>query len=472
MWGALSTGELSGSPYTDLYPSVWSLWATESWWGTWKNIWFSYPNGQPWSPSTLLWGTVIIPFKPFISIASLYNFSLLINRALTCLSFYMAGRAQNNIHGTGLLWMVILAMNPMIHGFSIEGILEGTQLWPLGFWIWSVKKDYTRWSIFFGCLIILSNWYWSVLWILYQLIVRPKDTKIWKWTFASFLLCSPWIIHFIAINDNSISLSADIYRSMGFQFGIPIPNFQSPSNPFAQCNYIGWILICLTAYQCRKKKQLRSMTLILCGFILSIGFEWMQSVPIIGSMRFPYRMYLLILIGIAMVLSEMTSRQQSRIAILVLFEFTLLSPIDQIIPNSSAEYPPYTNLIDGPVLELPGLLDRAPGTIDPSRPRLKTLMYYQTNHQQPSVWELTFNGLNETSTCFAGTRIIDPQATQKEQSAKLNLDCWHSTKWVIIHNSNRTLDRWLKELEFNPSVEGTDRLQIWKRSTTIPILKD
>ena len=42
MWTALLTGNLLVLP-TDLYP-VFGLWATESWWGTWKNIWFSYPK--------------------------------------------------------------------------------------------------------------------------------------------------------------------------------------------------------------------------------------------------------------------------------------------------------------------------------------------------------------------------------------------------------------------------------------------
>ena len=259
---------------------------------------------------------------------------------------------------------------------------------------------------------------------------------------------------------------------MGFQFDIPVPNFRTAPNPFAQSNYIGWILGFSVLYQLRNKQNLHALTLILCGFILSIGFEWMQIVPIIGSMRFPYRMYLLILIGIAMVLSELTSRQQSRLALLVIFEFTLLSPIDQIIPDSSAEYPSYTNLIDGPVLELPGVLNRAPGTIDPSRPRMKRLMFYQTNHQQPSVWELPFNGLNQTSTCFSGTRTVDPQSTHQERIAKLNDDCWGSTKWVIIHNNNRALDNWLTELQFNRISEDTDSIQIWNRSTTTSILKD
>ena len=463
MWGPFSTLSLAGSPYTDLYPSVWSLWATESWWGTWKNIWFSYPNGQPWSPSTLIWGTLLIPFKPFISIASLYNFSLLINRALTCISFYMAGRSHKDTHGTGLLWMVILAMNPMIHGFAVEGIFEGTQLWPLGFWIWSMKRACPRWSIVFGCLIILSNWYWSILWILYQLIVRPNNTKVWTWTFTSILLCSPWIIHFIGINDKSISLSADIYRAMGFQFGIPTPNFQSPPNPFAQSNYIGWILIVSTIYQCRKKANLQAIMLILCGFSISIGFDWMQSIPIIGSMRFPYRMSLLILIGIAMILSDLTNRQHSRLAVIILFEFTLLSPIDQFIPSSSAAYPSYTSLIDGPVLELPGVLNRQPGTIDPSRPRMKRLMYYQTAHQQPSPWELPFNGLNQTKNCFAGTRIIDPQATESEKEAQLAIECWQSIDWVVLHNNGQGLNRWLKELGLKPIKSGNASLQLWHR---------
>ena len=180
-------------------------------------------------------------------------------------------------------------------------------------------------------------------------------------------------------------------------------------------------------------------------------------------MRFPYRMCLLIFIGMTYILSELNSRKKTVLALLVLIEFTVLSPIDQLTPTSPSTYPEYTTQINGPVLELPGVLHRAPGDIDPSRPRMKHLMYYQTQHTQPSAWELTFNGLHQTNDCFSGTRVVDPQATVDEQAAQLNTDCWDSIRWVVIHNDNSRLDSWLTELGFTKNSDKSALPQLWSR---------
>ena len=83
---ALWQGEIAGSPYTDLYPSIWSLWATEDWWGQWRTGWLNAPDGQNWYPSTLLLGTAIIPLKGIVPIGTLYNWLMIGSRCLGCFS--------------------------------------------------------------------------------------------------------------------------------------------------------------------------------------------------------------------------------------------------------------------------------------------------------------------------------------------------------------------------------------------------
>ena len=90
-------------------------------------------------------------------------------------------------------------------------------------------------------------------------------------------------------------------------------------------------------------------------------------------------------------------------------------------------------------------------------------MDFQTKHAQPSAWGLPFNGLNQTSECFAGTRIVDPQATSDERSKPLIIECWESIQWVTIHNNKTDLDTWLTELGFNKVSEDPTLPQLWSR---------
>jgi hypothetical protein len=464
MLDALLSGDIVGSRFTDLYPSVWSLWATESWWGTWTNQWANYPEGQPWSPSTLIWGTAIIPLKEWLPIHTLYNTSLAFNRILGCLSFYMAGKAFGKQHSSGLLWMVTIAMNPLIHGFAVEGIFEGTQLWPLGFWIWAVHTHHYRSATLFGSFILLTNWYWSLCWGLLGVVLGRKESPIWKSMGLSILLCSPWIWHFTQIANSTVSITPELYRAMGFQFGIPVPNLFTPTNPFSQSNYIGWIVVGIYGYSMFHKQHRQSILIVAMGFILSLGLSFLQDFPIIGSMRFPYRLHLLTLIGICIGYSTQQLHFTKWIAFGIVLEFTLLSSIDLNIPKSPSSMPEYVSQITGPILELPGPLNRQLGTINPSKPRMRYLQYYQTKHQMPSGWGLDFNGLVKSNGCFSGTAVLDPHATTEEQSVKINLECWEDIEWVIIHTKNERLNKWLRTHQFQQL--STETPIVWQRLNT------
>lgn len=460
MLEALSSGDIVGSRFTDLYPSVWSLWATESWWGTWSNEWFNHPTGQPWSPSTLIWGTLVIPFKGLVPIHTLYNTSLLFNRILGCVAFYMAGKSFGKNHHSGLLWMVTIAMNPLIHGFAVEGIFEGTQIWPLGLWIWAVQTHKYRMATLFGSVVLLSNWYWSLCWAILGLGLGLKEHRcpIWKSMLFSILLCSPWIWHFVQLEGSIDPISSELYRSMGFQFGIPIPNAMTAVNPFAQSNYIGWIVGGVYLYSIFRKQHRLSIFMVSMGFTLSLGLPLLQEFPIVGSMRFPYRLHLLTLIGLCMGYSIVHVKQYKLFVLGILIESTMLSAIDLNIPKSPSTVPEYVHQIDGTVLELPGPLRRLPGDINPSKPRMRYIQYYQTIHERPSGWGLDFNGMVTGNDCFLGTSIVDPYSTEQEKTTPLDERCWKEIDWVVLHTKNNALDEWLLMNQFQ------------QLSTTVPVV--
>ena len=155
-------------------------------------------------------------------------------------------------------------------------------------------------------------------------------------------------------------------------------------------------------------------------------------------------------------------KRYSVASLLLLLDYLLLSPIDCIVPKADSSYPEYTKYIDGSVLELPGPLSRMAGEINPSRPRLKYILYYQTKHEQPSAWTIDFNGLSEQSDCFSETRRIDPKARFKEQNEIGDPKCWDNVQWVVIHNSKKDLTTDLKEMNYS-NIEHKDRVQLWMK---------
>ena len=455
---AFWAGAIAGSPYTDLYPSVWSLWAVADWieHGFRLSL-LNYPEGQDWYPSSLILGLIAQPLYLILSPAWVYNILLFFSRWIGAIAFYMAGYSWTQNKNSALFFMVLVACSPFVHGFSVEGIIEGTQIWPLGFWLWSIGTKRYRLGILFFCLSILSNWYFGAVTCMLCFLLGFKDKKIWL-SFLGLLPAIPMIELFLSTLSTSAKIPSHIIQAMGFQWGLAEPNILSDPNPFALNTYIGWIplLLLLTG-------RTRRSFWILIPFVLSLGLVELYQLPLLSSFRFPYRWHLgtMIILGWAL-FQHPWVQKRSLLPIFLLMEYLLLSPIDIFPPKTDASYPEYLEKIDGVILDLPGPLSRPAGTINPSRPRMKYLLYYQTKHQQPIGWHLDFNGLQQTNNCFFETRILDPFANLEEMKEEGNRSCWKGIKWIIIHNNSSKFDHTLQDLGYSKQSQSTIQ-QIWTK---------
>ena len=245
---------------------------------------------------------------------------------------------------------------------------------------------------------------------------------------------------------------------MGFRWQIPLPHFLTDVTPFAITTYIGWIPLLLLAHL-RKRTSLW----ILVPLGLSQGWPFLYELPILELLRFPYRWHLATLVLIGLILGQSNVVQKIPwLPYALLLENLALSPIPLLLPTSPSQFPAYTTLIDGPVLELPGPLSRPPGQINLSRPRNKYILYHQIQHRQPSAWTLDFNGLQSQSSCFAETRVVDPHSSPEEQTETGSTSCWEQVKWVVIHNSRSDLDAFLAERGFE-RMDTENVPVLWKR---------
>ena len=448
---------IAGSPYTDLYPSVWSLWAVGDWLSNgFKLSLLNYPEGQNWYPSALILGVIAQPLYFLLSPAWVYNLLLFFSRFLGTISFYFAGYAWTKNERTSEFFMVLVACSPFIHGFSVEGIIEGTQIWAMGFWLYAIGSKRYRLGILFFWLSLLSNWYFGAVSCLLCLLLGLKDRKIWL-SFLGLIPALPFILLFFSTLSSSAQIPGEIIQMMGFQWGIPAPNIISKPNPFAISTYLGWIPLILLI-TCKNRASLW----ILIPFLLSLGLPFLYQLPILSFFRFPYRWHLGTLIILGWTLSKHPwVQQRSWLSLILMMEYLLLSPIDLLLPKSASHFPDYLEKIDAPVLDIPGPLSRPAGQINPSRPRMKYLLYYQTKHQQPIGWGLSFNGLQEINDCFVETRIVDPKATAEEKLQKGSASCWDEIIWVVIHNKEQKLNKKLEQFGYQKQADNVTP-QLWK----------
>ena len=457
---AFCSNSIAGSPYTDLYPSVWSLWAVGDWLASGFQLSIlNHPEGQSWYPSALLVGLIAQPLYWLLSPAWVYNLLLFSSRWLGAISFYLAGYAYSKNENASTFFMVLVACSPFVHGFSVEGIIEGTQLWALGFWLWAIASKRYKLGILFFFLSILSNWYFGAVGCLLCFLLGLHNRKIWL-SFLGLLPASPFIFLFLSSLSSSAQISPEIIQMMGFQFQFPVPNITSKPNPFAISTYLGWLPFILLF-----TSRNRNSFWIIFPFFLSLGLPILYQLPVFSSVRFPYRWHLGTLIILGWVLfAHPWVQKKSWLALLLLLEYLLLSPIDAILPKATAQFPEYLAQIDSPVLDIPGPLSRPAGQINPSRPRMKYLLYYQTKHQQPIGWGLDFNGLQEMNDCFSETRIIDPSATQEEKILSGIQNCWKDIRWVVIHHNNQKFNQTLQKLGYKKYATNTVP-QLWKKES-------
>lgn len=481
MYPAMLNG-IAGAPYTDLYPSVWSLWATQDWVVHQKSTLLGHPHGQNWYPSSIPLGIITMILQQWFSMDVCYNIILGCSRFVGAISFYIAARAYHFSPTHSMIAMIVVGCSPFVHGFSVEGIIEGTQIWPIAWLLWSTapNRNHSRfWVVFFVWCSIMSNWYYGaiacVLWVFSTIQQRAN------WVGIFGIIASLPCIYLFTTTFAPQPIDPDIIRSMGFQWGLSMPHFQHPQNFFAMNNFIGcffalfWLCNIYTHRQpdtsiLEHAKQHPYVPLLIVSFVLSLGVPLLQQLPIISMIRFPYRWHLLTLI--AMVWS-LPSTQRNHIFMWVLctliaLEQIFLSPVPWTLPTSPSTQHAYTAQIDGPVLDLPGLLYRKPGEINPSRPRMEYMLYQQIFHKQPIVWQLDFNGLQSPQDCFLDTLTIDPYSTKDEKEHALLLQqngnttkCWEPVEWVVIHNGNVSLNTYLTDIGFTEVSSIDTTVHLW-----------
>ena len=143
---ALYSNSIIGSPYTDLYPSIWSLYAPlMDQASPFYTKMLSYPQGMPLYSSGLLKSLIILPLSLFLDPHGSYNILLLVSRFLGPFLAFFAARAWGYRESAALGFAAFFGAAPYFHGYAAEGIVEGVDAWPLALWLWAVAHK--KWPL-------------------------------------------------------------------------------------------------------------------------------------------------------------------------------------------------------------------------------------------------------------------------------------------------------------------------------------
>ncbi len=416
---ALLAGQIPGSPYTDLYPSVWGLgwfiaqqpglpaWCTD----------LAAPGGMPFYYSSPIHGWVGWPVAGtaralgFDGVYWAYAFTLVTARFATVIVTFAAVRTLGAATVPAVAGALLYGASPFFHGYAVEGIVEGTDGWALPFWVWAVARPKTGagaalLAAFALWICVLSSWYLGM--------VACAGAGLWgfwnrrAWGSLLGLVGSlPLLLGFAGMAGGTRPLDATVRIAMGLQ-----PLFQAPgwdrSNPFAISTWVGVAapILVLSAFILRFRAGERPRFLpegalvigVLLTLLLSTGWGPWYDLPVLRSVRFPYRWHAGTLLLLAILLARVTTRAGGVwpwLALLPWIEGYLLSPIEPVLPGSPAKVSGIYASVRGPLLlDLPGPVALPPGVVNPSRPRARYLLYAQGFHPADSPWAPDFNGVS------------------------------------------------------------------------------
>lgn len=361
--------------------------------------WIHYPDGQSIYSSAYIKSIFAWMLSPLLSPANTYNLLLFLSRLLgpICCFFAMRAWGYKDLAATG--FAVFVGMSPYLHGYSVEGIVEGVDVWPLALWLWACARQKTPYMIASFALCILMSWYLGAVVCLLAVILSRHDTRI-LFSLLGVLVAAPAIWTFVHAHPTMGAIPLDIRETMSAQWGIPTPNIMSKSNPFAKNNYIGWCAM-IALFEWRYARW------ALIPLALSFGIG--ADLPLLSFVRFPYRWHLATMVLIGFAIARLLERKNWWwFPFLVLLEFLTLSRIDLFIPRAPAQIPEIYQYLDRPVLDIPGPLALPAGTANPSRERAQYLLYAQLYHHQPSLWAQDFNTLHPPESSFDNWQSWDP----------------------------------------------------------------
>ena len=389
MLPALLSGGAAGSPHTDLYPSIWGLWA---FWSPLSELdstgLLNHPEGMGWFPSSPIKTLLAGPLLIFLSPAGVHNLLLFAARFAGPLMSYHAARAWG-LRETGALTVAAgFGCAAFFHGYAVEGIIEGTDGWTLALWAWAAGRKKRAWMALSLGLCIISSWYLGAACCLLALIASIHERER-AWSFLGIVAAAPIIYLFGQAFSGMSPIPDEVRLAMSAKAGLSLPNWLGAENPFAMNNYIGWALMG-AALLSRRKVLLWA----LLPMLLSTGWSLIYSLPVLELMRFPYRWHAATLLIISFAAAHFADQKNIRwLPWLIALEGLALSPVNAVIPGASAETPQIYTAVDGPVLDIPGPFAMPPGEINPSRTRARRFLFAQTQHHQPIAWAPDFNSM-------------------------------------------------------------------------------
>lgn len=390
-------GNIPGTPWTDLYPSVWGLAGfarAQPGFPTFTTA-LAAPAGMPFYFSSPLHGWAAWPAISLFGPVVAYTVTLCAARLATVLCAFGALRALG-LGGSGALTgAVVYGASPFFHGYAVEGIVEGTDGWALAWWAWMVARDRRGWATLALATTILSSWYLGMVACAGAAAWGLGRRTAW-WSLLGLVLTAPMLVGFLGAAGGASPLEDDVRRAMGAPLGWKLPGSQPGTNPFALTAWVGAITPILALFAVPRRPGWAVAVLVCAG--LSLGMGPIYDLPVFASVRFPYRWHAGTLLGLAVLAGTTVDALRARwVAPAILAEGLLLSPVEPIVPGAPAEVPAIYDAVTGPLLlEVPGPVALPPGKVNPSRPRARYLLYYQLHHGASSPWAPDFNGIGGT----------------------------------------------------------------------------
>ena len=384
-------GALLGHGQTDLYPSVWGMWAfSKAQPGLPGHTpLLGFPEGMGFYYSSPLKGWLATLLLPWCDLVTTWNLLVVGARLATVLTTFAAARAWGFSTRGALAAAAVYGCSPFFQGYAVEGIAEGTDGWTLALWAWSIGAKRFRFSAIALALTLVSSWYLGMVGLLLTVLAMTHDRRA-AWGLLGVFLAAPALVQFMGAFPGTSPLDPAVRAAMGASLAIPSPGWHDGLQPFAMNTYTGFIVLAAAL-----SSRTRWTAVAAVPAFLSMGIGPLYDLPVAELVRFPYRWHAatLMLLAPAVAIAAERWRWGMLLPPLIVLEGLLLSPIEPIIPGASADIPPYVDAIDGPVLEIPGPVAMPPGIVNPSRARARYLLYHQTQHGQPSPWVPDFNSV-------------------------------------------------------------------------------
>ncbi len=461
LWGvgpavpALLEGGLLGHPWTDLYPSAWGLhWFASHQPGlplTAREL--GWPDGLGFYYSSPLHGWAAWPLLAAgVPAAAAYDALLLAARVAGVLLAFAWLKAEGRGGPGALAGAALFACAAIFHGYAVEGIVEGVDAWTLPLWGLLVARRRPLAAAVAFALVIASSWYLGAAALLVAAVRARESRATWLSAAAGTLLALPLFLAFRGAFPDAVPLDPAVRAAMGTPLRVPSPGLLPGVHPFGMSAYVGWLGTALFLAGARRRPWL-AVGAVAC-WVLSLGVGPWYDWPGPSMIRFPYRLVaatLFLAAPVAGAVVDGLARRSRWAAVagpLVALEAWLLSPVEPLLPASSARVPAIYGQVEPTVLlEIPGPVALPPGVPNPSRPRARDLLWYAASHGAASPWRPDFNALAppREPPWLASWRSVDPVSPRNGDSAPSVPDVAGTSaagvRQVMVHGEEVATDR-------------------------------